>query len=170
MEELSIEEKAKRYDEVVARLRHAFNSNRCTLGFMNEILRYPKESEDERIRKALIRFHKSTIDVDGIKGDDVLVWLEKQGNLTDGDMKEWSKEDEQIKEDILYDLNTLLEGSKSEWAIKDLKKEINWLESLKPQNHWKPSDEQMEALKQAKTDACGKPYFNALASLYVNLQ
>ena len=38
-----------------------------------------KESEDERIRKALIRFHKSTIDVDGIKGDDIIAWLEKQG-------------------------------------------------------------------------------------------
>ena len=38
------------------------------------------------------------------------------------------------------------------------------------QNRWKPSDEQMEALKQAKTDACGKPYFNALASLYINLK
>ena len=24
----------------------------------------------------------------------------------------------------------------------------------------------IKALKQAKTDACGKPYFNALASLY----
>lgn len=38
-----------------------------------------KESEDEKIRKALIRFHKSTIDVDGIKGEDILAWLEKQG-------------------------------------------------------------------------------------------
>ena len=35
---------------------------------------------------------------------------------------------------------------------------------------WKPSEEQMKALKQAKTDACGKPYFNALASLYINLK
>ena len=37
-----------------------------------------KESEDEKIRKALIRFHKSTIDVDGIKGADIIAWLEKQ--------------------------------------------------------------------------------------------
>lgn len=42
--------------------------------------------------------------------------------------------------------------------------------NTQPQNIWKPSDEQMEALKQAKTDACGKPYFNTLASLYVNLK
>ena len=69
----------------------------------------------------------------------------------------WSKEDEQIKEDIIYDLNILLKGSKSEWTIKDLsewtikdiKKEINWLQSLRPKNQWKPSDEQMEALHDA---------------------
>ena len=35
------------------------------------------ESEDERIRKALIRFHKSTIDIDGIKGNEIVAWLEK---------------------------------------------------------------------------------------------
>jgi len=57
---------------------------------------------------------------------------------------------------------------------RDCRKKWDWLESLKnrvaPQKQWKPSEEQMEALKQAKTDACGQPYFNALASLYVNLK
>ena len=38
-----------------------------------------KESVDEKIRKTLIKFHKSTIDIDGIKGDDIVDWLEKQG-------------------------------------------------------------------------------------------
>lgn len=49
-----------------------------------------KESEDERIRKALVRFHKSTIDIDGIKGADILAWIEKQGEPK----QEWSDEDE----------------------------------------------------------------------------
>ena len=39
-----------------------------------------KESKDEKIRNALIRFHKSTIDIDGIKGADIIAWLEKQGD------------------------------------------------------------------------------------------
>lgn len=39
------------------------------------------ESNDERIRKALIRFHKSTIDIDGIKGDRIVAWLEKQDKV-----------------------------------------------------------------------------------------
>jgi len=38
-----------------------------------------KESEDEKIRKVLIRFHKSTIDIDGIKGNEIVSWLERQG-------------------------------------------------------------------------------------------
>ncbi len=38
-----------------------------------------KESEDDRIKKALVRFHKSTIDIDGIKGGEIIAWLEKQG-------------------------------------------------------------------------------------------
>ena len=54
-----------------------------------------KESEDERIRKALIRFHKSTIDVDGIKGEDIIAWLEKQksvGEIVERCKKSWYNE------------------------------------------------------------------------------
>lgn len=47
---------------------------------------------------------------------------------------------------------------------------IDWLKSIKERYTWKPSEEQIESLKQAKTDAFGKPYFNALASLYINLK
>ena len=81
MKELSIKEKAKRYDEAKLRISAAYNSNRCTIGFMNEIFPELRESEDERIRKALIRFHKSTIDVDGIKGEE-LVGLHYENILT----------------------------------------------------------------------------------------
>lgn len=84
---------------------------------------------------------------------------------------EWSEEDEQIKEDILYDLNTLLEDSKSEWAIKDLKKEINWIKSLKPHNTLNLSDEQIETLGMA-TDICSIPekYYTELNKLYHDLK
>jgi hypothetical protein len=40
---------------------------------------FPELKESEKIRKTLIRFHKSTIDIDAIKGEDILAWLEKQG-------------------------------------------------------------------------------------------
>lgn len=41
------------------------------------------ESKDEKIRKALVRFHKSTIDVDGIKGEEIVAWLEKQKSVSE---------------------------------------------------------------------------------------
>lgn len=83
MKELSIEEKAKAYDDVVARLRYAFNSNRCTLGFMNEILHYSKESEDERIKQKIIKLIKKSNEVGGYalhkwEADEMLAWFEKQ--------------------------------------------------------------------------------------------
>ena len=76
---------------------------------------------------------------------------------------DWSDEDEkqarQIKR-IVHD-----------GCTQKLQKQIaDWFESLKERYTWKPSEEQMKALKQAKTDACGKPYFNALSSLYINLK
>ena len=52
-------------------------ANICT--YIGENCPELKESEDEKIRKELIRFHKSTIDINGIKGEDIIAWLEKQG-------------------------------------------------------------------------------------------
>lgn len=40
------------------------------------------DSLDEKTRKALIRYHKSTISIDGIKGTDIVAWLEKQEKKT----------------------------------------------------------------------------------------
>ena len=88
MKELSIEQKARAYDEAKARMSRAYNSNRCTIGFMNEIFPELNVSEDERIRKALI-CHISKISteipvgalhrINGVDIPDILAWLEKQG-------------------------------------------------------------------------------------------
>ena len=59
MKELSIVEKARAYDEAKLRIRAAYNSNKCTIGFMNEIFPEIKESEDEKIRKELITHCKN---------------------------------------------------------------------------------------------------------------
>jgi hypothetical protein len=52
--------------------------------YCRECLDNEKEGDGEKIRKALIKFHKSTIDIDGIKGEDIVAWLEKQGNILSG--------------------------------------------------------------------------------------
>ena len=46
-------------------------------------------SEDERIRKTLIRYHQSTIDIDGIKGEKIIAWLEKQGKQKSKKVSIW---------------------------------------------------------------------------------
>ena len=71
----------ERYEEAIriARKQFEYPAMSSCYGILKEIFPELKESEDERIRKALVRFHKSTIDIDGIKGADILAWLEKQG-------------------------------------------------------------------------------------------
>ena len=159
-----------------------------------------RESEDERIRKGLIKglsamrdIHKhQTFSDDAINIDDAIAWFEKQGEQKsywseeDEEMidfmiefikslwwrkdltqrkdnvlswlkslkdrvqpqpkQEWSKEDEDIKETIIGELE-LVKKSVGEINYKGYDELINLLKSLKP-NHWKPSEEQMEALKK----------------------
>ena len=82
------EEKARAYDEAKARMSRAFNSNRCTIGFMNEIFPEFKVSEDERIRKLLISGMKnlsySAETFASIPIKDVIDWLEKHGEKPQG--------------------------------------------------------------------------------------
>ena len=112
--------------------------------------RQDKFTEFEKAVKQVMEEAIECGDTHNLKADaDMLLRLVQKSS--------WSKEDNEIIETICK------EG--------DLKpSERVWFKSLKERYSWKPSDEQMEALKQAKTDACGKPYFNALASLYVNLK
>ena len=51
--------------------------------------------------------------------------------------QEWSEEDEEILRTILSDG---IRGAELDML------QVNWLKSLRPQNRWKPSEEQMEAL------------------------
>jgi len=75
-------EKAKAYDEALDRAKDCLKDGTITstaIDYISTIFPELKESEDEKIRKALVRFHKSTIDIDGIKGANIIAWLEKQG-------------------------------------------------------------------------------------------
>lgn len=96
-----------------------------------------KESEDERIRKALIRFHKSTIDVDGIKGEDIIAWLEKQGEKDKVTIKKgeqeptWSEKDEAGLCDALWAIKQARTIAKDENDMGNLWYAEDWLYSLK---------------------------------------
>lgn len=86
MKELSIEEKAKAYDEAykVAESIHRFSSNLAEIKRMEDMFPELKESEDERIKKTLIDFFSEGANNDeftnNIPDIEILAWLEKQGD------------------------------------------------------------------------------------------
>ena len=136
------EEKARAYDEALAKAKEQYNypCMRSCMGILEEIFPELKESEDEKIRKELIRSFKSlnTIKVwNGIERTDILAWLEKQGEQKSA----WSRDDEQY---LLVCKNALAKYQTTDkWDAGIISR---WLEDklkpLRPQNHWKPSDEQ----------------------------
>ena len=88
MKELTIEEKAKRYDEALERLKGLIESTRedkyaiveeDIIGIFPELA----ESEDERIRKEIISHlqHEYVVNryVSDVEYDRWIAWLEKQG-------------------------------------------------------------------------------------------
>ena len=80
----------------------------------------------------------------------------------------WSEEDEK-------NTNRIIDAIKSVYCIEaidgtyDFKKIFAWLKSLKQRCTWKPSDEQMEVLKEA-TNIVGSKYKSCLNSLYSDLK
>lgn len=89
MEELSIEEKAKRYDEAIKRAKEWYNDNQIGIGFkanLEKLFSELKESEDEKIRKRLITLVNDTFDDNNFgyltEREDykkMIAYLEKQG-------------------------------------------------------------------------------------------
>ena len=77
---MTTEEKAKAYDEALEKARQ-FSEHpdlEDSGGIVEYIFPELKESEDEMIRKTLITYMKSVIDINGIKGETIIAWLEKQ--------------------------------------------------------------------------------------------
>ena len=85
MKELSIQEKATRYDEAIERAESIYNEtaipSATTKGICTYIFPELKESEDEKIRKCIEDLIKENTfsNIYGVTKDDCLAWLEKQG-------------------------------------------------------------------------------------------
>ena len=164
MKELSIEEKAKRYDEALERAR-------CYKGLeaeMSNVFPELKESDDDEwIKIALIKIVNDHYplfkEIDRAK---TIAWLEKQGEHKPA----WSKEDEEILQGIWDEILANKHNAKEcEWKTYD--RFLSWLKSLRPQNTWKPSDNQMAsitcAVRKMKESAC---YDSELVSLFNDLK
>ena len=193
----SIKEKAKAYDEIIkkANKMHHENCEACQMCIEELIPELREESEDERIRKEIIEYiktgtyHKSWIawlekQSKASKVEQAMREVEEKakafteshkGETSEeilaqmrGEQKPaWSEEDNIILSRIIADY----ERSNEEWfnAQKSLPhgRKITWLKSLRPQNRWKPSDEQMEALWEAYK---GGEEQAVLASLWSDLK
>ena len=112
MKELSIEQKAKAYDEAKARISRAFDSNRCTIGFMNEIFPELKESEDEKLREQVV-YAINQLHVCECTKTKLLAWLEKQKP------DEWSREDKDTLERIISFINSFVDKDSGEVVLNE---------------------------------------------------
>lgn len=134
---LTIEEKAKRYDEAIEIARKIKNGEPINVpnGTVIPDVIFPelKENRDERIRKGLLDYFKEIIEPDGddseayyagMKIKDIIAWLERQGEQKP---VEWSEYDEHKIKNIIY----FLESAKKHY-ISDVEIDacVRWLWSL----------------------------------------
>lgn len=157
MKELSIEEKAKRYDEALEKAKNYHKQlldedNPEWASEIEKIFPEFKESEDERIRKELIAIYSVGAKVNAKTGDipdrDIVAWLEKQGEQKPA----WNEEDKVLLKLSLENLTELKDRFGEEYGkVGDC---INWLKSTKQRYTWKPSDKQMAALSDINCTGC----------------
>lgn len=171
MKQLSIEEKAKRYDEALEKANNTIEVNQaisdiveCVESLFPELA----ESEGERIRKYIVEAVELHKDFTQGRKERIYAWLEKQKErntnthlpsfdeaqgtpiVKQGEQNPWSEEDEQY---LLVCKNALAKYQTTDkWDAHII---FHWLEnklkSLRPQNRWKPSEEQLYALRSVVT-------------------
>ena len=137
------EEKAKRFDEVLAMAKECITYipddavNKYMLNMFPEL----KESEDEKVKKAIIHIlyenYTDAAVIEGVEIVKIVAWLEKQGEQK----PTWSKEDDVRLQACIDVLQAKSINGKVDTIM------TKWLKSLKERYTWKPSDEQMRALE-----------------------
>lgn len=130
---MNTEEKAKRYEKSLERLKgliEATREDKCAIMEEDLIDIFPelKELKDERIRKELI-FYLGDMPEDtelrnGVTNRDALTWLEKQS-----EKPTWSEEDEKLYKLSVENLTELMHRFGEEYGkVGDC---INWFKSIK---------------------------------------
>jgi len=140
----------KKYNEALERAK-AYHRNELA-GSRKEMTEYIfpelRESEDERIRKAIVSLvyeMKGTYQSFAkVELDKMVAWLEKQKEQKPA---EWSEEDEEMLEYIIGDVNDAKQLYTSQEAKDMADKEIVWLKSLRPQPKQERSEEDERILK-----------------------
>lgn len=156
----------KAYEDALERAKGIYNDNpsSSTAKFVcGQIFPEIKESEDKRIRECLVTIVKvnkrSSFGLEcnhGATWDEMLAYLEKQKEKRPA---EWSEENEKIWKDI-FDLCNRFGYDDACRLLKSISR-----------RSWKPSEEQMDALKEASTSWMNEHMGNCelLESLYNDL-
>lgn len=151
MNELSIEEKAKAYDEAIKIAKIYHNSGNEDMKTMCETM-FPelRESKDERIRKTLLEMVYDTPNIEfekiyNVSKEDVIAWLEKQGeqkqelltkekalkNSPFVEQKPWSEEDENHVKSILSTIECCkAQFPNAQAVVETYNADIDWLKTL----------------------------------------
>ena len=103
-----------------------------TRAFLEEVFPELKESEDEKIRKAVIEMIHDTPSIEceenyNVCKNDILAWLEKQGEKKP---TEWSEDDEKMLHTIIADFKGLKHDNTSTLE-SHFNECMDWLKSLK---------------------------------------
>ena len=130
-----------------------------------------EESEDEKIRKELIKYFtkgREFLSIIPYNTEEVIAWLEKQGEQKPA---EWSEEDGRNLKGIIDEIEAN-KNNAPDYDLATYDRFLSWLKSLRPQNRWKPSVEQMDALSNALSLAksCGEESSYDLRTLYEQLK
>lgn len=128
---------------------------------------------DKELLNAAILFAMNSTDefaCNGVSKEDVIDWLKSFKDRVQSQQKqEWSEEDSYYRNHIIQIIEEINNAPLKRG--EDWESYINWLKSLRLQNHWKPSDRQMDsitcAVKKMKESAC---YDSELVSLLNDLK
>ena len=129
MKELTIEQKAKAYDEALKVLHKYDGANiMFSQSLKEEIFPELKEDENDRIRRVIIEHfvgsHSCMFPYKGFTKEQIIDWLEKQG---DQKPVEWSEYDERKIKNIIYFLKSAKKHYISDVEIDAC---VRWLWSL----------------------------------------
>lgn len=165
------EEKAKAYDKAIEKAKMSYHTgdyDKDTLEMLEIIFPELKESEDEKIRKELITHCRNTRCVTEEGAERIakwIAWLEKQ----DKNKSAWSEEDKDHLIGITQTINGAIKHNVISKKTGDM--QVDWLKTLKQRYIWKPSDEQLETLRNAiYFKPSENPSDNLLWGLYEQLK
>ena len=128
------------YKEKLRLAKEALDSGSYDKETIEYIFPELKESEDERIRRDIIRYLKKTSPAIGENIEKMFTWLEKQGEQKPA----WSGEDSCCYDDICEILINLIHSSKSNVNKDVVQKDLDWLMSIKEsqlKSTWSEEDE-----------------------------